>query len=207
MSEARTTSRGKSNWSPTEGAFKKFLTWLDNGTESHGEAYIEMRRRMVSHFVRKGCSNPDELADETLNRVNRRLDEEGDIISETPARYCYIVAKFVLLEHLRSQKDAVIAIDSLPPDRKDFISAAPEVDSERVRKEKMLECLDTCASKLDEANRKLIFGYYFGETSQKIAKRREIAADLGISVNALSIRACRIRSKLEDCVKSCAGNE
>ena len=60
-----------------------------------------MRRRLVVYFQRKRCLTPDDLADETLNRVTRRLEEQGSITDATPARYCYIVAKFVLLEHLR----------------------------------------------------------------------------------------------------------
>ena len=66
-----------------------------------GLKYLEMRRRLVSYFDRKNCATPDELADETLNRVARRLEEEGAIESETPARYCYIVARFVFMEYLR----------------------------------------------------------------------------------------------------------
>ena len=38
----------------------------------------------------------------------------------------------------------------------------------------------------------------------KIGNRRALADSLGITINALSIRACRIRDKLEACVKECA---
>jgi hypothetical protein len=65
-----------------------------------------MRRRLVLYFQRKRCVTPDDLADETLNRVTRRLEEEGRITDAPPARYCYIVARFVLLEHLRSRAPA-----------------------------------------------------------------------------------------------------
>jgi hypothetical protein len=41
----------------------------------------------------------------------------------------------------------------------------------------------------------------------KIENRRSLAQTLGITVNALSIRACRIRDKLESCVKKCASHE
>jgi hypothetical protein len=63
-----------------------------------------MRRRLISFFDRKHCPVPDELADETLNRVARRLKEEGTITSGAPAHYCHIVARFVLLEFLRKRQ-------------------------------------------------------------------------------------------------------
>ena len=56
----------------------------------------------MSYFGRKRCLSPDDLADETLTRVARRLEEEGAITDTSPARYCYIVARFVFLEHVRS---------------------------------------------------------------------------------------------------------
>ena len=67
----------KKDWAQTASAFHRFLTWLDEGVDSHGEKYLEMRRRLVSYFSRKRCLSPDELADETLTRVARRLKEEG----------------------------------------------------------------------------------------------------------------------------------
>jgi hypothetical protein len=72
------------DWSPTRGAFRQFLNWLDEGVDSDGERYLEMRRRLVAYFDRKNCLTPDELADETLNRVARRLEEEGTITALPP---------------------------------------------------------------------------------------------------------------------------
>src|SRR5262245_57432491 len=37
----------------TQIAFTRLLVWLDDGIESHGEQYIEMRRRLVSYFDRR----------------------------------------------------------------------------------------------------------------------------------------------------------
>ncbi|MEK7725485.1 MAG: hypothetical protein AAB336_14120, partial [Acidobacteriota bacterium] len=84
----------KKNWTMTADAFANLLKWLDEGADSEGQNYLEIRLRLVAYFDRKNCLNPDELADETLNRAARRLQEEGKIESETPAKYCYIVAKF-----------------------------------------------------------------------------------------------------------------
>ena len=63
-----------------------------------------MRGRLVAYFDRKNCPVPDELADETLNRVARRIEEKGVTEADAPARYCYIVARFVFMEQLRGRK-------------------------------------------------------------------------------------------------------
>src|ERR671918_2920806 len=85
----------KTEWVLTQTAFRQFLDWIDGGADSGGHRYLEIRRRLVLYFDRKDCLSPDELADETLNRVARRLEEEGAISSDSPAHYCYIVTRFV----------------------------------------------------------------------------------------------------------------
>ena len=56
--------------------FRQFLEWLDGGIDSGGQRYLEMHHRLVAYFDRKPCSSPADLADETLNRLARRLEEE-----------------------------------------------------------------------------------------------------------------------------------
>jgi DNA-directed RNA polymerase specialized sigma24 family protein len=187
----------KKNRIHTSDAFRHLLTWLDDGVDSSGEKYVEIRRRLVSYFDRKGCVPAEELADETLNRVARRLEEEGRI-ADTPPRYCYIVARFVFLEHLRSgeRRHAPVPAD---------LRAATEADNAaNLIDEKRLECLERCLGRLAAADRELILEYYRDDQSARIARRREMAARLGITANALSIRACRIRDKLEACVSKCS---
>ena len=105
----------KKHWTPSESAFRQLLNWLDEGADSGGERYLEIRRRLAGYFDRRNCLVPDELADETLNRVARRLEEQGCITDATPAHYCYITAKFVLLEHLREPERGQASLDALSP--------------------------------------------------------------------------------------------
>jgi len=191
----------KKNWAMTADAFHRLLAWLDEGKDSDGRAFLETRRRLVAFFDRKNCLNPDDLADETLNRVARRLAEEGKIESETPAKYCYITARFVFMESLRDKENQSVPLDEVPEARQ----LSTDKTEEKERREKLLTCLEHCTEKLDAANREIITRYYFGEERVKIENRRALAASLNITVNALSIRACRIRDRLEDCVGKCAG--
>lgn len=193
----------KRNWVIDSNAFSRLLEWLDNGQDSDGQNYLEIRRRLVAYFDRKNCLTSDEFADETLNRVARRIEEEEKIETETPAKYCYTTARFVFLESLRGAEKFNVSLDYLQKKKPDLIEK-PNDDDEKANKEKMLDCLDKCVDKLKAENRKLILGYYFGEERVKIENRRGLAQKLGFSVNALSIRACRLRDKLEVCVGQCA---
>jgi len=184
----------------TPQSFQRLLSWLDEGTNSDGQKYLEMQRRLVAYFDRKNLTNFEELADETLNRVARRLEEEGTIESATPATYCYVVARYVLLEHLRDAQKGKVMVENIS---RHHPGAEPHADDETERKEKMLNCLEKCILQLDPVGHKIITQYYVGKERVKIEHRRELAASLGLSVNALSIRACRVRDKLEACVRLC----
>lgn len=158
-----------------------------------------MRRRLVLYFQRKRCLTPDDLADETLNRVTRRLEEAGSITDVPPARYCYIVAKFVLLEHVRDPEvRGTREVDPRKPARDPVAAPAGPTTHER-----LLECLDRCLSALGSDDRALILDYYRHEPGTKVERRRQLAARLRLSTNALAIRACRIRDKLLRCVGAC----
>jgi len=194
----------KKDWLLTENAFRQFLNWLDEGVDSDGEKYLEMRRRLVAYFDRKNCFPADELADETLNRVARRLEEEGSI-ETSPAHYCYIVAKFIFLEYLRRTERAQVSIDELSSLSDTHIS--PPAISERKREaeseEKRLSCLEHCLKDLEPNQREMIVQYYHGDQRAKIENRRALAEGSGITMNALGIRVCRIRDRLEACVTRC----
>jgi DNA-directed RNA polymerase specialized sigma24 family protein len=197
----------KKGWALTPEAFQRLLAWLDEGADTGGRKYVEMRRRLVAYFDRKDCAAPDELADETLNRVARRLEEEGVIESETPARYCYIVARFVFMESLREAKKDHALLDAARRQSSPNHLAPSDIDEEHQSRERMLDCLARCTSALETTNRDIITRYYIGKERLKIENRRALAEEMGITVNALSIRACRIRDKLEACVRRCVGGE
>lgn len=194
-------SQPKKNWLITSESFAHLLKWIDEGTDSSGQKYLELRKLLVNYFDRKNCPSPDELADETLNRVARRLEEEGKIEIETPAKFCYITARFIFLESLRDKGNKSISIDEIKADK----ITVNDTSEEKELKEKMLACLEKCVGALEETNRELIVKYYYGAERIKIENRRTLADKLGISSNALTVRACRIRDKLEICVKKCAG--
>jgi DNA-directed RNA polymerase specialized sigma24 family protein len=192
-------TRPQRDWKLDTAAFDRLLQWLDGGVDSEGHKYIEMRRRLVAYFDRKNCLTPEDLADETLNRVARRLHEEGITEAETPARYCYIVARFVFMENIRRVRQEQKLQGELG-----WLAQAVTPDSQHADlHERMLECMRSCIKNLDPAKQDLILSYYTGRERQKIENRKRLADKLGITTNAMSIRACRIRDELENCVKQC----
>ena len=185
--------------------FETFLAWLDNGVKSDGRSYLEMRQKLVTYFERKNCIDVDELADETLSRVARRLDEEGKLEAGSPAQFCYIVARYVFLEYLRRPQIRSVQIDENNNEPAAYQPVALG-DEDASIKEAMLTCLDSCTGELDPTSGRLIIRYYQGAERVKIENRRAMAREMGITVNALSIRAYRIRERLQNCVKECMKN-
>jgi RNA polymerase sigma factor (sigma-70 family) len=186
----------------TKLAFNRLLEWLDDGVESHGERYLEMRRRLVSYFDRRDRTAADELADETFNRIARTLEHTGEIATRPPARYCYVVARFVLLEDFRrARKHVPLDEPRIDESRARTVSLVP--DSGTVHREQRLECLDRCLEELRPVQRELVVEYYRDGQREKIERRRELAERLGISMNALAIRVFRLRDTLMTCVETC----
>jgi len=186
----------KRDWQPDKAAFDRLLAWLDEGTESRGERYLEIRERLVDYFDRRDCPFPEDLADETLNRVARRLEETGSIDDVVPARYCYIVAKFVFLESLRRPRQVELVAQNAE-------AAGAQVATERAENERTFACLERCLQSCSIADRALILDYYQTTSGSARENRRQLAQRLEVTANSLAIRACRIRGRLEACVRAC----
>jgi DNA-directed RNA polymerase specialized sigma24 family protein len=77
-------------------------------------------------------------------------------------------------------------------------AAPPDEDEERVR-----TCFEKCMAELPPTDRDLVLSYYQQEKQAKIDHRKDLARRLGLGMNALRIRACRIRSGLQECVEKC----
>ena len=173
-------------------AFDNLLACLDEDREQAGEKYENLRCKLVKFFDWRACAPAAlDLADETINRVARRIDE-GETVRNL-SNYAYGVARMVYLEKMKELKREQAARDSVPTE-----AAAKETEqTER------LECFETCLKKLPDESRDLIVAYYREQLRAKIELRRELAERLGIPLNALRIRTHRIRVKLEECVVNC----
>ena len=59
----------RKNWSLTQESFDRLLAWLGPGPEEAGRRYEEIRRSLIKIFTCRGCHEPEDMADETINRV------------------------------------------------------------------------------------------------------------------------------------------
>ena len=177
----------KKEWDLTPEAFEKLLAWLNPNREQAGKKYEEIRRRLIIILTCRGCICAEDLADETINRVARKVPEILDGYVGDPALYFYGVAHKVHLEYVRKKPEP------LPP--------APPDSLEETEQE--YECLEQCMKRLTSKSRELVLEYYQEERRAKIDRRREQATRLGIAANALRIRAHRVRANLQDCVFEC----
>jgi DNA-directed RNA polymerase specialized sigma24 family protein len=176
----------------TRDAFDLLLAALDSDRARAGERYENIRRKLVKFFTWERAPFPEDCADESINRVARRLAEGAPILDVE--RYFHGVARMVRKEvsHQRARSDA--ALENLPS--LSSAAADPEQDA-------AVECLEACLQGLDGDSRHLILRYYQGDHRVRIESRKQIAAELHIPLNALRNRALRLRTRLEGCVEEC----
>lgn len=179
----------KKEWVVTQQAFDSLLGWLDEDREQAGQKYEKIRLRLIKIFTCRGCAEAEDLADETINRVVSKVGEIGNSYEGDPALYFYGVAQKLHLEYLRLNHPK-------PVQRPVSVETAADREAE-------FECLDRCVEKLSTENRDMVLRYYAEEKHAKIENRKRIADEMGIAVNALRIRAHRIRLVLQNCVKGC----
>jgi len=186
--------RKKKDWVLTAQSLAGLLSLLDEDPARAGEQYEVWRRKLVKLFEWRGSATPEDLADATLNRLAKKIDE-GETIRNFSG-YIGSTARLIWLEALKEQQRAQGALEELSVSN----PRSSPADSQRI------ECLESCLESLPVENRAIILDYYREERGLKIALRKELAEKMGLPLNALRIRAHRIRLQLEKCLASCMKN-
>ena len=174
------------NWSLSQEDFDALLDWLDSDREQAGIKYEQIRSRLIKIFTGRGCVDPEELADETINRVTRKIKDIKNEFTGDPALYFFGVAKMLFLEYMRRK----------PPQ-----TPPPPTDSARAELE--YRCLERCIDRLSEDDRSLLLREYGAKGQTQVERRKALADELGISLNALRIRVYRVRIALKECIEKC----
>lgn len=188
------TSDVRRKWVLTREALDKLLDQFSTDRDEAGRRYEVMTTKLCRFFEWRSCPDPESLADETINRVARRIDEGENIFNLNG--YFSTVARLVFLESLREPQRVSVSLDEAPE-----IPAEPSFVDDQ--KEARLRCLDECLAKLTVDTRALILKYYHNQGRAKIDHRKQLATAMGIQLNALRIRAHRTRTVLEKCVEGC----
>lgn len=169
--------------------FAAFLRWLSPDEQSAGDAYERLRFRLVTYFSGRQCLHPEELADETINRLCLKIGEE-EIANKTA--FAYGFARFVLLEYLRRRR-VEVNVDEID------IAAAVADETEPDN-----GCLAKCLGELPEESRRLVLDYFSETKSAKISLHKRMAERFTGSTTALRMRIVRIKQRLRVCLEECA---
>jgi DNA-directed RNA polymerase specialized sigma24 family protein len=179
----------KAQRSLTAEAFGKFLRWLSNDDSQAIGEYQAIRRKLVRYFIHKGCADPDELFDRTVDVVVGKIDSCGGILSQLA--YCHGVARNIWRQSIRENR--TVAMTGEFPSKEPDESGATEEE---------LRCLEHCVSQLPPEQQELVTRYHGSLGRERIEARRVLAQEKGGSV-AVRVRACRIRKELRLCVTDC----
>ncbi len=181
-------------------SFNQLLAWLDEDRERAARRYEAIRHSLIRILTWGGCHEAQDLADEVINRVTRKVPEIAEGYVGDPEIYFYGVARRLLKEWRRQRAAARPATTPEP-----FTTALEDEEAEE--RELLAECLRRCLRGLGDAERRLILEYYSEVKQAKIDSRKRLAAEHGLGLNALRVKAHRIRASLHGCILRCLGRE
>jgi DNA-directed RNA polymerase specialized sigma24 family protein len=173
-------------------ALDKLLLHLDRDRERAGEKYETLRRGLIKFFEWRGCAFPEDHADDTIDRVARKIIQGEEI--RNVYSYTSGVARFVFLEMVKEREKQQIALRHLPSEQ-----MPEEIPDDEAR----VECLRRCLQALPAESSQLVMDYYRDEGRNKIDLRKKLAQQHDISAQTLRMRLQRLRTKLEECVADC----
>ena len=174
----------------TKDSFEALLEWLDPNRDKAALRFEVIRNGLIRMFVSKGVMDAEFYADQTVDRVIKRLPEIRANYVDQPVRYFHGVARKVLLETSRRRE---IPTDVLP----ECLLPEGTIDKD------LAACLRQCLRSLSKEKHELIYDYHAYEGHEKIDSHREMAEELSISIGALRTRTHHVRVALEECVRKC----
>jgi DNA-directed RNA polymerase specialized sigma24 family protein len=181
---------------PENAAFLALLARLGSEGETAEAVYERLRRRLITYMRLHLPAEADDLADLTLDRMARRLHEGTSV--QNVYSYGLGVARMVVHEARARYSREQQSIQEQAP----LLEQSPTEEEES---EAVLGALQGCLEQLGRTAADLILAYYGGEGSARIEKRRRLAEELGLSINALRNRALRLREALERCTRKKLG--
>jgi len=185
-------SAPKTRWMLDQNALNSLLAALHPDREQASHAYEALRERLIRFFEWNQADLPDELADEVLDRLARRLSDRNDEVLD-PGKFAAGIARLLLKEYWRDKRREEEALAALVQGTEDAIQR----ERERADAEERMTMLEQCLEALPEGNRALIQRYFNVPGRGPGQYRRLLAEEHGISPNALRNRVMRIRMELE----------
>ena len=181
----------------TQELFDALLEWLSPDRDMAGRKYEEIRKGLVRFFLFRGCDEPDTLADETINRVAKKLSSFNFEKNVQTITYFYSFASNIYLEDVARRKKRVV-LDDIERNL-----AGVTIHPAHRAQDAKLQCLEECLRQRPESERALVIRYYAGEKAEKFEIRKAIASELCLNLGALHTKVHRVRALLRKCIELC----
>lgn len=169
--------------------FERLLALFGIGDAVRNERYSRLRRNLIHFFSKSHCPFPEDLADEVIERVARRLEEGIQVRAEALQFYCGGVARILYREFLRDRHAQADRASRLAVALGEWAEPAGEW------RERQLACLDDCLALLTAGERLLLLAYYQGNDLAE--ERQKICRERSVSPNSLRLRTHRLRRRVE----------
>jgi DNA-directed RNA polymerase specialized sigma24 family protein len=175
----------------TAAGFGVLLQALGGQSEPAGVRYERLRTNLIFFFSRKLLSFPEDLADEVLDRLAKRLCDGVAMVSIEA--FALGIARYVAQEHTGS-KDRMVTADP------SFWNNIPAHSTTSSDEEEMRQ-LEACLNRLPAGEAVLLRRYYLSSAGSQIKARAALASELGISATALRQRVFLARQSLRACMQ------
>jgi len=180
------------NDSANQNPLDELLSWFDTDRDRASALYMELRKRLVFYF--RFYYNPEDLADETIDRVLEKF-KEGKIKRFGRAEnYIWGVARNLRNENSRKRK--VFSFDDAVLDEP---LKEPATWTQHDEDEDLYKAIKTAINNLDEADRELFLEYVFideRDGKSRTEMREELAAKHKINIPNLRVKIYRIKKNL-----------
>ena len=187
----------------TQEKFDKLLLALAPDRIVAAEKYEHIRQAIITFFSFRGASDPDDLADETVNRVASRLYDGAEIFAQDPSSYFYGFARNIWHETL-AKKTKLQPLDEAFLDQKSTSLNPYEILEQQLEQHNFdlrLLHLNNCLKGFSAKDRELLVQYYQDSGAVKIENRHALAERSGISLKTLRNKTTLLRGKLANCVR------
>ena len=185
----------------TQEDFERLLARLAPERQVAAEKYLLLRRKLVKVFERRGCVPADDLADEALDRIAHKLENE-EVRNLSP--FSHGVALMICMEFQKGRGKVVGLCDYL--ESEDALVGEQDPESriaETMSRGKEMQFLQRCLQVLSPEQQQWMVAYYDGERHLRIQSRRQLAQAQGISLKSLRDKANWLRAKLGMCLRQC----
>jgi DNA-directed RNA polymerase specialized sigma24 family protein len=171
--------------------FAGLLLKLGKEPLESGARYEALRTRLIFYFRRKCLDFPEDLADEVLDRLARRLAEGTEIDSLTA--FALGIARFVAQEQASKPFQIQVLEDT-------FFNNIP-ADSPTESMEERFSGMEHCLNRMTAADVELLEKYYLGDGESLIRARKSISETLKISPESVRQRIFSIRRRMRQCME------